>query len=323
VPKTSVIIPAYNAEKTILETVRSVQDQSSSDLEIIVIDDGSTDQTLHLLQELKDSRMQIFSFKNCERSVARNRGIKIASGDYITFIDADDLWTHDKIELQIKALESNPKAGVAYSWTSFINETGNFLFSAKPYSFEGDVYSKILVNNFTICGSNILVRKNIIKAVGEFDPLLNIGEDWDLNIRLAEQCHYVVVPKYQILYRRSSESTSCKVDAMATGTIAVINKAFKSAPPELQYLKNRALSDAYRFISLLYTEHLISNNETNEAIQSLKKALRHYPMIILEKETQRLILKLALLKIFPIKLILYINQFFSKRRLLMAGNSYK
>lgn len=320
-PKASVIIPAYNAERTILETVRSVQEQSLADLEIIVIDDGSTDQTLHLLQELKDSRIKIFSFENCERSVTRNRGIKIASGDYITFIDADDLWTHDKIELQIKALERNPKAGVAYSWTSFINETSNFLFSAKPYSFEGNVYSKILVNNFTICGSNILVRKDIIGAVGEFDPLLNIGEDWDLNIRLAKQCHYVVVPKYQILYRRSSRSTSCKVDAMAKGTIQVINKAFQSAPPELQYLKDRALSDAYRFISLLYTEHLTSNNETSGAIQSLKKALRHYPVIILEKETQRLILKLALFKIFPAKVVLYINQIFKKN--FMPENNYK
>jgi glycosyltransferase involved in cell wall biosynthesis len=322
VPKASVIIPAYNAEETILETVRSVQDQSASDLEIIVIDDGSTDRTLHLLQELKDSRVKIFSFENCERSVARNRGIKIASGDYITFIDADDLWTHDKIELQIKALESNPTAGVAYSWTSFINETGNFLFSAKPYSFEGDVYSKILINNFTICGSNILVRKDIIEAVGEFDPLLNIGEDWDLNIRLAKQCHYVVVPKYQILYRRSLSSTSCKVDAMEKGTIQVINKAFKSVPPELQNLKNRALSDAYKFISLLYTENLVSNKKTSEAIQNLKKAVRYYPMTILEKETQRLILKLALFKVFPTKFILHISQLF-KKDFLVTGNSYK
>jgi glycosyltransferase involved in cell wall biosynthesis len=313
VPKTSVIIPVYNAEETILETIRSVQNQSSSDLEIIIIDDGSTDRTLHLLQELKDSRIKIFSFENCERSVARNRGIKIASGDYITFIDADDLWTHDKIELQIKALENNPKAGVAYSWTSFIDEIGNFLFSAKPYSFEGDVYSKILVNNFTICGSNILVRKGVIEAAGDFDPLLNIGEDWDLNIRLAEQCHYVVVPKYQILYRRSLRSTSCKIDAMEKGTIQVINKAFKSAPSELQNLKNRALSDAYKFISLLYTENLISTKKTSEAIQNLKKAIRYYPMIILEKETQRLILKLALFKIFPEKVVLYINQLFKKK----------
>jgi glycosyltransferase involved in cell wall biosynthesis len=323
VPKTSVIIPVYNAEETILETIRSVQNQSSSDLEIIIIDDGSTDRTLHLLQKLKDSRIKIFSFENCERSVARNRGIKIASGDYITFIDADDLWTHDKIELQIKALENNPKAGVAYSWTSFIDEIGNFLFSAKPYSFEGDVYSKILVNNFTICGSNILVRKGVIEAAGDFDPLLNIGEDWDLNIRLAEQCHYVVVPKYQILYRRSLRSTSCKIDAMEKGTIQVINKAFKSAPSELQNLKNRALSDAYKFISLLYTENLISTKKTSEAIQNLKKAIRYYPMIILEKETQRLILKLALFKIFPEKVVLYINQILKKRYFLMPENNYK
>ena len=116
-PTVSVVIPAYNPERTILETVESVLHQTFSDFELIVINDGSTDRTLDLLQTVQDSRLKIFSYSNGGLALARNRGISHAQGAYISFIDADDLWTIDKLELQLEALKQHPDMGVAYSWT--------------------------------------------------------------------------------------------------------------------------------------------------------------------------------------------------------------
>ena len=114
-PTISVVIPAYNAEHTILDTIKSVQQQTFSDYEIIVINDGSEDRTLELVEQVEDSRVKVFSYSNGGLSTARNRGIARATGEYITFLDADDLWTPDKLEAQLAALQKHPEAGVAYS----------------------------------------------------------------------------------------------------------------------------------------------------------------------------------------------------------------
>jgi glycosyltransferase involved in cell wall biosynthesis len=119
-PLTSIIIPAYNVQRTIQETIRSVQNQTVDDFEIIVINDGSTDDTLAVLESIDDPRLKIFSYENGGLSTARNRGIQNATGEYISFVDADDLWTPDKLERQLLALKSNTNAKVAYSWTPYV-----------------------------------------------------------------------------------------------------------------------------------------------------------------------------------------------------------
>jgi glycosyltransferase involved in cell wall biosynthesis len=121
-PTISVIIPTYNAERTVLKTVESVQKQTFSDIEIIIINDGSTDRTLELVQSIKDQRLKIFSYENGGLPVARNRGISQATGEFISFVDADDLWTPDKLELQLTALQQHPEAGADYSWTSYFTD---------------------------------------------------------------------------------------------------------------------------------------------------------------------------------------------------------
>ena len=113
VPIISVTIPTYNAESTILETVESFQNQTFSDWELIVINDGSKDKTLELLQSIEDERIKIFSYENAGLAAARNRGIYHATGEFIAFLDADDMWTPDKLELQLAALQQHPEAGVA------------------------------------------------------------------------------------------------------------------------------------------------------------------------------------------------------------------
>ncbi|MBW4602985.1 MAG: glycosyltransferase [Calothrix sp. FI2-JRJ7] len=289
-PTISIIIPAYNAERTILETIVSVQEQTFSNFELIVVDDGSTDRTLELLHNVKDERLKIFSYENGGVCVARNRGISHANGEFIAFLDADDLWTPDKLELQLAALQQHSEAGVAYSWTYFMDEQGESLSPGEPAFFEGNVYAELLINNFLANGSNPLIRRQAIESIGEFDTTLKACEDWDYWLRLAACWHFVVVPKHQILYRQSSGSASSNVEVMEKANIMMIEKTYRAVPPELQSLKNQTLAWIYRYCAEKVLQYSTDNiGEVNRAGQKLLRAITLNPKILQEKYTQNLI----------------------------------
>jgi glycosyltransferase involved in cell wall biosynthesis len=293
----SVIVPAYNAERTILETIESVQQQTFSDFELIVINDGSTDRTLELLSTVQDSRLKIFSYENGGLSVARNRGICHATGEFIAFLDADDLWTPDKLELQLAALQQHPEAGVAYSWTHFMDEQGKSFHPDKPTFFEGNVYPQLLVSNFLASGSNPLIRRQAIESVGEFDPSVSGAADWDFWLRLAAGWPFVVVPKPQILYRQSSGSMSSKIPFMEKCNLMVFERGFQAAPPELQFLKNQSLANIYQYLAQLCLTRIPGADGAKQAGQRLWMAIRLHPQTLLNKKTQNLVIKLLLIRI--------------------------
>lgn len=313
-PAISVIVPAYNAERTILKTIESVQKQTFSDFELIVINDGSTDQTLELIGNLKDPRIKTFSYSNGGLPTARNRGMSHATGDFITFLDADDLWTPDKLQLQLAALQQHPEAGVAYSWSYFMDEQGDFFHTGKPVFFEGNVYTNLLVSNFLESGSNPMIRKQAIESVGKFDPTLGSCEDWDFWLRLAARWPFVVVPQPQILYRQSLSSMSSKMEVMEKYSLIVIEKAFQSAPPELQFLKNQSLANVYQFLAQLYLTRIANAAGAKQAAQKLRRAITLNPRILLAKKTQVLMIKLLLIQLLSAKIATYILQLFSKIR---------
>jgi len=288
-PSISVVVPSYNAERTILQTVESVQKQTFSDIEIIIINDGSTDRTLELVQSIKDQRLKIFSYENGGLPVSRNRGISHAKGEFISFIDADDLWRPDKLELQLAALQQHPDAGVAYSWTSyFIDGQEESIFPYHPVFFEGNVYDKLLVNNIVGNGSNILVRRKAIESVGEFEPTLKSCEDWDFYIRLAAKWHFVVVPKHQILYRQSPKAMTSKVEVMEKEALRVVERAYQAAPPEYQFLKNQSLAWVYEYCTQQYLKHSTDMSGVHQAGHKLWKAIRLHPPILLGDYAQSL-----------------------------------
>ncbi|KAF3885339.1 MULTISPECIES: glycosyltransferase family 2 protein [Nostocales] len=301
-PTISVIIPAYNAEHTILQTIESVQRQTFSDFEIIVIDDGSTDRTLEVLNAIADSRLKIFSYDNGGLPVARNRGMARATGEFLAFLDADDLWSPDKLQLQLAALQQRPEAGVAYSWTHFMDEQGKSFHADEPIYFEGNVYSKLLVKNFLASGSNPLIRKQAIESVGEFYPPAGGSADWDYWVRLAALWHFVVVPKPQIFYRQSSSSMSSKMEFMEKCKLIVLERAFQAAPPEFQSLKNQSLANAYQYSAHLCLTRVPGIDGVKQAGQKLMMAIHAHPQTLLDKKTQKLMLKFLLKRIVSPKI---------------------
>lgn len=325
-PQISVIIPAYNAQTTILETIASVQKQTFSDFELIVINDGSTDQTLELLHRIKDDRLKVFSYANGGLPTARNRGIAQASGEFLAFLDADDLWTPDKLALQLEALLQHPEAGVAYSWTYFMEQRNDsrILHRCKPVYYQGDVYPKLLVGDFIYNGSNTLIRRSAIDSIDGFDLALKSCEDWDYWVRLAAKWPFVVVPKYQIFYRRSanSNSLSSKIETMRESALAAIDKAFRAAPPELQHLKRLCLSSFNLYCADLHLQHSKQRKSLNQAGLHLWRAITLNPSLLLASATYKKLIKLILMQSvspsFASRLIGIVNKIRSRLALLQA-----
>ncbi|WP_068815895.1 glycosyltransferase family 2 protein [Phormidesmis priestleyi] len=297
-PVISVIVPAYNTERTILETIASLQLQTFSDFELIVINDGSTDRTLERLNTVRDARLNVFSYENAGVSIARNRGLQHATGNFITFIDADDLWTPDKLECQFAALTQCPQAGVAYSRTCFMDEQGKTFHVDNLTLPEGDVYAKLLTKNFLLSpGSNPLIRRHALESVNGFDPSLTHGEDWDLYLRLAARWEFVAVNKPQVFYRQSATSASSQVEVMEQNSLKVIEKSFQAAPSFLKPLKKQSLANLYQFLAHLYISRCREKDGVNLATQKLLTAVKFHPQILLQKKTLGLLFKLLLMRV--------------------------
>jgi len=248
-PLISVIIPLYNSEKTIIETLESVFRQTFSDFEIIAINDGSKDSTLNILATIKDPRLKVFSYPNAGISPSRNRGISHAEGEFIAFLDHDDLWTPDKLELQLKALQENPDAAVAYSWVDLIDESSQFIRPHNRYSVSGDAFPKLLLDNIIHTASNPLIRKSALIEVGGFDESVFGPEDWDLFLRLAARYHFVAVPQTQVFFRMTATSASTNIARQETQTLKVIERAFSLAPESLQHLRKHTITKIYMYLT--------------------------------------------------------------------------
>lgn len=285
IPLVSVIIPVYNGEKTIRETIFSVLNQTYKNIELIVINDGSLDLTLNVIYTIKDSRLKVFSYEKSGVSTSRNRGIERASGQFISFLDADDIWTPEKVEKQLKALQANPQASVAYSWVDYIDENGDFFRHGNHITMNGNAYKKMLIQNILENGSNPLIRRQALINVGNFDPSLKFAEDWDMWLRLASRYDFVTVPHADVLYRMSFSSVSTNVLEMEKACLKFIEKSFNSAPTSLQSLKRKSLTNLYHYLTFKSLESPSGQKNAIIAIRFFKNVIRYDLSVIFHWKT--------------------------------------
>lgn len=274
-PLISVIIPAYNTQKTIQKTIESVLNQTFADFELLVIDDGSQDATLEVVERISDRRLKVFSYLNAGVSATRNRGLAKATGEFITFLDADDLWTPDKLQAQFEALQDNPQAAVAYSWTDYIDECDRFLYPGSHVTANGDVYPKLLLSDFLENGSNALIRREALIDVGGFDESLCGPEDWDLFLRLAAQYQFVAVPRPQILYRLSTTSISFNLARQEAQCLKVLKREFDRLPASFGNLKKQSLANLYQYLLFRGLAGSLDRQIGLTAARCLFQAVRH------------------------------------------------
>lgn len=298
-PTISAIIPVYNGEKTIQETIESVLNQTWFDLELIVINDGSQDSTLDIISSISDSRIKVFSYPNAGLAASRNRGISHASGEYIAFLDADDLWTPNKLESQWKALQENPQAAVAYSWTDCVDESGQFLRRGSYITVNGDAYSNLLLIDFLENGSSALIRRQAIDAVGGFDESLTAAEDWDLWLKLASRYHFVAVASAQILYRVSTDSMSANVWKMEAACLQVIERAFAVAPDSLQHLKKHSLGNIYKYLTFKSLAGFPERKRALAAIKLLWRAVKCDSDLLRSRVLLKVLVKILAIALLP------------------------
>lgn len=185
-PIFSVVIPAFNSAKTLENTIKSVLNQTLQDFEIIVVNDGSTDETVSLIEKLLDHRVSIISQQNKGVSAARNKGISFAKGEYIAFLDSDDLWLPEKLQIQYDFLQKNQSVTAVQTGAIFINNDLEIL-SVRPCFESKDVLLEtLLFQNLPSVMSTIVIKFTEIEKVGLFNENL-LFEDWEFTVRLA---HY-------------------------------------------------------------------------------------------------------------------------------------
>ncbi|GAB4361083.1 MAG: hypothetical protein Fur0042_30580 [Cyanophyceae cyanobacterium] len=320
-PLVSVIIPVYNGAATIGETIASVRSQTLTDWELIVVDDGSTDGTAAAVRDLAattgDQRITVISIANGGVSAARNVGAARSRGTYLSFIDADDLWTVDKLEAQVRLLRSRPGAAVAYSWVDCVDGDGLVRVRRGGYSLGvGALQRKLTLIDTIESGSNVLVTRSAFEAVGGFDETLTHGEDWDLWLRLAARFAYAVVPAPQVLYRQRPGSASANVWRMERQSLKIIDRAIARlgddstlAGPisegDRAALGRRSVTNRYRILAFEALDGPRSRRRALTALRYVHQVLRRDPSLWRRpwrSRTIALLTKLALLIGLPHRL---------------------
>lgn len=206
VPRCCIVIAARNMERFIAATMASVLEQSLQAIEVVVVDDGSTDATVTAATLRNDPRVQVISTGGQGVSRARNAGLGACRSPYVLFLDADDLLAPGALEPMFVALEAHPRAVACVARHAKIAEDGRMLAGPGPHGAPlpaQDPLRALLTKNYLVNGGTVLMRTNAVRAVGGFDPALRLGEDWDLWCRLAALGEFVVLPGLvSVLYRQ-------------------------------------------------------------------------------------------------------------------------
>ena len=259
--KISIILPAYNRENTIACSIQSILKQTWKDFELIIVDDGSTDNTCSVVETFSDSRIKYYRQENAGASSARNMGVIYSESDIIAFCDSDDTWKEDKLEKQIRFMEDNPEISLVYTAYMMHMHDKEVRVPNEGYICDRNILSRLLVKN-TIGAPTIMVKKDVFRAVGGFDTSMKSLEDWDFAIKVAK--------KYQIGF-----IDEILVDAYDTGT----GISHSIAP----YFQSRCLmvtryaSDMQRLgIFDIYVSDILERAESNGILENVKRMLLMY-----------------------------------------------
>ena len=185
-PKISIIIPTYNQAEYLQEAIESVLNQTYKNIEIIIIDDGSTDNTLKVVNSFNDNKIIFIQQRNKGASSARNTGIKEANGEYIAFLDSDDLWLKDKLRKQIDFMRENPEVGLLGTGCFQMIDTNKMIYK-KIFPHKNEILQKNLIQYNPFIQSSVIVRKDVFNDIGLYDEKFKESEDYDLWLRIAQK----------------------------------------------------------------------------------------------------------------------------------------
>lgn len=289
-PLVSVIIPSHNCEAYISETINCILAQDYSAIELLIIDDGSTDKTREIVLSY-GNQVRLIVQENAGVCAARNRGIKEAFGHYICLMDHDDYWCPDKISRQVRMFTDYPETGIVYSaFTLWFSDSDgvfpqpNTIIKAIDNDgidkeFSGWIYHLLLLDCWVLT-STAMLRSEVFHKCGVFDETLPYSEDWELWLRLSREFRFLKLSQSTTLYRQHRQQGNRKIRSIDYRTNLLINSVKKwglcsrdgRCLSKLTFF--RQLADYH---SLFGLQHLIAGNK-NIAIRSLLKAWAAYPI---------------------------------------------
>lgn len=266
----SVILPTYNRAHTLLRAVNSVLNQTYKNLELIIVDDCSIDNTEEVVKNIKDERI-IYIRQACNKGapVARNLGIKLAKGDYIAFQDSDDEWMVEKLEKQMKAFSrASLKTGVVYTgFWRIEKEKKVYIPNIRIGKKEVDIHNKLLKGNF-VTTQVAVVKKECFENLGGFDERLPRFQDWELWIRISRHYKFFFIDEALSIAYLQKDSISTSVDALETALNLIEGKHAK----EFIGQGINPLSDKYCWLARL----LMKEGKFSDARRNLYKAISLY-----------------------------------------------
>lgn len=295
----SLIVPVYNAQSFIVQTVRSVLAQTYQNFELILVDDGSPDRSVELCQQFTDPRIQIIRQENRGLAGARNTGIRHATGNYLAFLDADDLWLPEKLEKHVRHLASSPEVGVSFSRSAFIDDRGESLGNYQMAKLKDITAEYLLCRNPIGNGSAPVIRREVFDEIRffqnrrgrmedcYFDEDFRRSEDIECWIRIVLQTAWKIegIPEALTLYRVNEGGLSADVFRQLESWEAFIAKTRAYAPELIDLYGNIARAYQLRYLA----RRAIRSKDASTAIQLVNRAIATHWRILLSEPRRTLL----------------------------------
>jgi glycosyltransferase involved in cell wall biosynthesis len=268
-PKISVIIPTYNRAELLQSAITSVLKQTFQDFEIIVVDDASKDNTHAIVKSFDDRRLRYVRHEaNRGEAGSRNSGVKESNGPYIAFLDDDDEWLPEKLDLQINLLENSaPQIGCVYTGTVSIDKKTGKILGVNTPSKRGNLFLELFINN-CITMSSIMVRKICFETVGLFDERIPYGIDYDMWARIAKEFEYDYVREVLVKYYVHDDRLNNNLDLVIRGREAIFKKY-----DTFLALNRKAYSYQHRELGILNC----LKGDNKKAREAYFRAIKLYP----------------------------------------------
>jgi glycosyltransferase involved in cell wall biosynthesis len=278
-PAVTVVIPNYNHTRYLGEAIRSVLAQTYRDFEIVVVDDGSTDNCRDVVAEFGRQVRYVWQ-ENQGLAAARNTGLRCARGELVGLLDADDEWLPAFLEQMVTLTKLHPEASAYYCGAKAMDVVGRTLpqVFGTPARAPETLYQELLRANFII-PSTVVMRRSAVLAAGLFDPTLRSCEDWDLWLRLLPAHSIVGISDCLVCYRVHANTLSTRAESMQAAALVVIQKNFGSDDENEDAwpaIKRRAYGGLYRYHTLISVQR---NHDPSTAARHLTRALRVDPSL--------------------------------------------
>jgi len=297
VPRISIIVPAHDAADTIEETLASALAQTERDLEVVVVDDGSRDETAAIVERVaqRDRRVRLLRQQRSGVAAARNAALAASDGEFVAPLDADDLWAPAKLERQRERFaRASRRVGLVYAWTIVVDEAGRSIQRAPAWRAERYVLPMLATFHFLGSASCPLIPRRVLEEVGGYDTSLRAEnaqgcEDWDLALRIAERYEFALTPAYLVGYRRRTGSMSSDGTAMWRSYERVMARVAKSHPELPAELSRWSRSQFQLYLATLS----VGRDDTRRALGWAGRSIQTDPLLLLSRDHRAALLDVS------------------------------